>query len=138
MSHTALLKIDGIKGEATLPSHQGEIELDAVRHEVRSPKKMDARDPRTEVAEHEVVVTSSVGPGTPKLFEAVVTGKHFPKATVTFLSVSPSGKVSEYMVITMSDVIVSSIHPISHGKTYSESDPTPKQEVTFNYGKIEW
>lgn len=141
MSYTALLKIDGIKGDANIPSHEGEIEVDAVRHAVRSPaQKTDgAPDPGSgDRKDHELVIASSVGPGTPKLFEAVVTGKHLPKAVVTFLSMSPTGKVSEFMIITMTDVVVSSIHPISPGRTFSAIEPTPKQEVTFNYGKIEW
>jgi type VI secretion system secreted protein Hcp len=140
MSYTALLKIDGIKGDADIESHKGEIEVLAVSHGVQAPRKLTGPQQSASVADHkdqDLVVTSTMGIGSPKLFEAAVTGKHFPKAVVTFLSVSPSGKVSEFMIITMSDVVVSSIVPVAHD-TYANSEPAPMQDMTLNYGKIEW
>ena len=143
MSYTSLLKIDGIKGDSDIPSHAGEIQVLSFRHGVHAPVtglghgQLES-GPELARKDHEIVVSSSMGPESPKLFELAVTGRHLPKAVITFLSLSPNGTVSEYMVITMSDVIVSRIAPLEHGRTFRSDDPAPLQEMTLNYGKIEW
>jgi type VI secretion system secreted protein Hcp len=136
------MKIEGMKGDSNVPSHEGEIELLSVSHKVASPAKAKptgqvrtAND--TDHTNHELVVTSPLSTASPKLFEAAVTGRHLPKAVITFISTSPSGKVSEYLVITMSDVLVTNVSPSVFVRGQGGDVPTA-QDMTLNYGKIEW
>ena len=65
----------------------------------------------------------------PKLFLAVVTGKHIPKATITF-----TGRRGQPAIVyELSEVLVTSI---SEGESAAEDRPT--ENVTLNFAKIKF
>jgi len=67
----------------------------------------------------------------PKLFEAVVTGKHFLNATLTEEGQLPDGRTSPLLVLTLTDVIAD-----SYRLSGSETGGQPTETLTLNYRKI--
>jgi len=64
-----------------------------------------------------------------KLYEAAASGEHF-KTVV--LEVSRAGDAKPYLVITMRDVVITSVQRRSTG----DANPKPMEEITFDYGDI--
>jgi type VI secretion system secreted protein Hcp len=125
------LKIEGIKGESKDKLHPDEIELDSVAFTVNGggAGASGGGGGAGKVAVHDISFTHKVDKASPVLFQAAATGKHFQKATISFSKVK-KGKESDYLVIKLTNVDVSSVQ-----QGVSEKQ-TPTESVTLNFSKV--
>ncbi len=135
-SFDAFLQIEGIPGESTESKHADWIELTSIGHEVRQPTsstKGSAGGGSTGRSVHSpFTITKYLDKATPKLYEAVSSGKHFKKIKIEVNRAG--GDKVKYYEITMEEVIISSVTTSGH----SGGDELPVESVSFDYGKIEW
>ena len=75
----------------------------------------------------------TVDKASPKLYQALCSGQRIAKITVELALAT--GEKETYMTYKLTDCIVSSTRP--QGSTKG-TDDRPLEEVTFNYGKIQW
>jgi type VI secretion system secreted protein Hcp len=121
------IKIKDIPGESKDKSHSNEIDILSIlwSNAVQSSRAGAAGKASPSDL---LSVTKSIDKATPKLFEALATGKHIDEAT---LVVRKAGSTPvEYLKYTLQDVMVTSY-------TTSGSGDTPTESISFNYGKIE-
>jgi type VI secretion system secreted protein Hcp len=76
---------------------------------------------------HDIQITKLIDKSSPKLFQALVSGKHF--STVK-IELAKKGKV--YETIKLSSVVVASLQQSGHG-----GDKPPSESVTLNFAKME-
>jgi len=122
------LKIKDIPGESTDKSHSKEIDILSVLWSNAVPSSGGIAASTKLAPENLLSVTKSIDKSTPKLFEALATGKHIDEAT---LVVRKAGSTPvEYLKYTLQDIMVSSY-------STSGSSDRPTESISFNYGKIE-
>jgi type VI secretion system secreted protein Hcp len=135
--HDAYLQIDGVKGESQEDGHKDWIEVLSYSHSVTQPTsstRSSSGGGTTGSSEHgDIVVTKFIDISSPKLHEAVSTGKHFKKVVLELFRQSGDSKV-KYLTINMEEVIISQVHTNGH----AGSKELPTESVGLNYGKIEW
>lgn len=137
MAFDCFLKIDGIDGESTDDKHAKWIEVLSFSHGVSQPPSSvvssvgGAGSGRVNMQDFSIVKHLDIA--TPKLAQACCTGQHFPSIVMEICRAG--GDKLTYMVYKMSTVMVSSVRP---GGTAHGGDEVPLEEVTFNFGKIEW
>lgn len=124
------LKVDGIEGEAQDAKHKNEIQLSSVALEARSGA---VRSTGTAGVLHDIGFTSTINKASPKLCMACAAGTKIGKAVVTFRK--SGGKQLEFLVITLSDVLVS--YYAVHGQVSGENQ-IPTEQFTFNFAKIKY
>ena len=133
MATDYFLKIDGIDGESTDDSHKGEIDLLSwswgatqtgtfSRGGGGGAGKVDMQD-------FHFVMTANKA--SPLLMKACATGQHIKSATLTCRKAG--GEQVEYMIVKMSDLLVS-----SYQTSGASGDGTPTDSTTVNFGKIEF
>jgi len=124
------IKIKDIPGESADKSHSQEIDIlsllwsnavQSTRTGIGAGKSSPA---------DLLSVTKYIDKSTPKLFEALATGKHIDEATLVVRK--SGGTPVEYLKYTLQDVMVS-----SYSTTGSGSEDRPTESISFNYGRIE-
>jgi type VI secretion system secreted protein Hcp len=136
MAFDAFLKLDVIPGESTDDKHKDWIEILSFSWGVSQPASGSrssggaASAERTNHSDFHVV--KALDKASPKLFLSCCKGEHIKE--IKFALHRATGDKQQYMLYTLSDAIISSVHPggSSHG-----SETLPLEEVSFNYGKIE-
>ena len=135
-SFDAFLQIDGVPGEATESKHKDWIELTSIQHHVSQPTsstKGSAGGGATGRSVHEpFVITKFIDKATPKLYEAVSSGKHFKKMKIEVCRAG--GDKVKYYEVNLEEVLISSVSTSGHGA----GDELPSESVSLDYGKIEW
>jgi type VI secretion system secreted protein Hcp len=104
----AFLKIDGIPGESTDPKHPGEIEVDSFSWGETLPAAPGGPGGGGTVGRVQTdafSVTMGVSIASPKLFLAAAQGTRIKQAV---LSVRNDGSSDDFLIWTLSDVVVSS------------------------------
>ena len=138
MGFDAYLQIDGIKGESQEDKHKDWIEVLSYSHKIDQPMsatRSASGGATTGASQHgDIVITKFVDMASPKLHDAVSTGKHFKKAVLDLCRQSGGSKVT-YLTITMEQLAVSSVASDGDGKGEHE---LPVETVALNYGTIEW
>lgn len=134
----AYLSIDGVKGESQEDQHKDWIEVLSFNHKVTQPTsstRSSAGGGTTGASEHgDIIITKYVDMASPKLYDAVSTGKHFKKAAIDFCRQSGGSKV-KYLTINLEELVISSV--VADGNSKGTAD-LPSESVGLNYGKIEW
>jgi len=140
------LQIDGIPGESTDDKHKDWIELLSYDHKVVQPTsatRSSAGGGSTGRSQHhDYVITKYVDKASPKLFEAVASGKHFSKAKIEICRAG--GSQVKFMEITLEEVIISRVQQESFSAETANIpkekiiENFPTESVSLNYGKIEW
>jgi len=129
--------VSGIEGESTDDAHQHWIDVLSYSHGVSRPSGgslSSGASRSTERSEHEdFTITKALDKSSPKLALYCCDGSHI--AEVTLEVCRSSGEKQEFMVYTMTDVIVSAV---SVSGSVESGNARPVEEVSFNYGKIEW
>jgi len=137
MAFDAFLKIDGIDGESTDDKHQKWIEILSYSHGLSQPlsgSRSTSGGATAERCDHsDFSVVKALDKASPKLALFCCNGKHIP--TVKLELCRAGEKKEKYMEYVMSDVIVSGVRK---GGSAQGGESLPLEEVTFNYGKIEW
>jgi type VI secretion system secreted protein Hcp len=78
-------------------------------------------------------IVKALDKASPKLALYCCNGKHIKEVTLTLNRAT--GDKQKYMEYKITDVIVSSVRP---GGSAHGAESLPLEEVSFNYGKIEW
>jgi len=100
------LKIDGIQGESKDAKHANEIDVDAFSWgETNVVSHAGGGGGAGKVAMQDFHVTKRLDRASPALFLACASGKHYAKAVLTARKAGQGQQ--EYLVITLSEVVVS-------------------------------
>jgi type VI secretion system secreted protein Hcp len=122
------IKIKDIPGESADKSHSKEIDILSILWSNAVPSSSGGAASTKLAPENLLSVTKYIDKSTPKLFEALATGKHIDDAT---LVVRKAGSTPvEYLKYTLQDIMVTSY-------STSGSGDRPTESISFNYGKIE-
>lgn len=126
----AFLAIDGIEGESTDASHPKTIEIESWSFgETQSSTTSGGGGGAGKVSMQDFhFVTKTVDKSSPKLFLAGATGEHIKDAT---LYVRKAGSSSDYLVIKLTDILVSSY------QTGGGGSDIPTESVSLNFAKIQ-
>jgi len=126
------LKMDGVEGESRDNKHKNEIELLSFSFGATQPGSAGHGGGAgvAKVQVNDLQISKYFDKASPKLFEACATGKHTPKVVITCRKAG--GSQQEYLTITLSEVIVSSIQDSGSG-----GETLPSESVTLNFTKIE-
>jgi type VI secretion system secreted protein Hcp len=137
MAFDVFLKIDAIPGESTDDLHKEWIELLSFSHGVSQPASGSASTSGGRSAERcdhqDFSVVKTLDKASPKLALFCCNGTHIKKINVELCRAA--GDKQKYMEYNLSDVIVSGVRP---GGSSKSTETLPLEEVSFNYGKIEW
>jgi type VI secretion system secreted protein Hcp len=137
MAFDAFLKLDGVPGESTDSKHKDWIEILSYSHGVSqmgsgSQSSGGARSAeRCNVQDFSIVKT--LDKASPKLNLFCCNGTHIKEVVITLNRAT--GDKQKYMEYKLSDVIISSVRP---GGSSKGGEALPLEEVSFNFGKIEW
>ncbi|MEX2599323.1 MAG: type VI secretion system tube protein TssD [Dehalococcoidia bacterium] len=126
------LKIDGIDGESRDSGHEGEIDVFSWSWGASHSGATHTGGGGAGKANfQDITVTKHVDKATPKLMEAIATGKHIPEVVLTVRDTDGDGRADAYLVITMKNVLVSSV------STGGEGDrEVPSETLSLNYEEI--
>jgi type VI secretion system secreted protein Hcp len=127
---TMFLKLTNISGESTDDRHKGEIDILSWSWGATQSATTGTGGGAGagKVSMQDFHFTHRVDKASPMLFLACAKGKHIPEATFTVRKAG--GNQSDYLVITLKDVLVSSVSPSGSGQ-----DPT--EQVTLNFAQVE-
>jgi type VI secretion system secreted protein Hcp len=135
---TTILKLDGVKVDATDPNHDDWINLLAFGDgSVRGPLNPEAlggykaSPPRfSDIALHKLVDATS-----PILLSRCATGKHIAKAELRFMRASPAGAPAQepYLTVTLNDVFVTSYS--MSGGSGEGGGSLPMESISLNFSK---
>lgn len=103
------LKLDGIPGESADSKHKDEIDILSYTQSFRQAiNRATGAGGTGKVTCGDITVLKNIDKSSPKLIQYVTTGKHIPKATLTFRTVGGKSQV-EYYVVVLEDVLVVAI-----------------------------
>lgn len=133
MAFDAFLKIDGIEGESPDSKHSKEIQLLSFSFGADQPGSSNTGGGAGtgKVNMHDLSVLKNVDKASPKLLVACATGQHIKSAVLT--SRKAGGDQQDYMVVTLSDIIVSSVQASGQA---NGTDGLPTEQVSLNFSKI--
>lgn len=137
MAFDCFLKIDGVPGECTDDKHKDWIEILSYSHgvsQVGSGSVSSGGGRTAERVDHaDFSIVKTLDKASPKLALACCDGTHIKEIKMQLCRAG--GDKQKYMEYALSDVIVSSVRP---GGSAQAGEALPLEEVSFNYGKIEW
>ena len=137
MAFDAFLQIEGVPGESTDENHADWIEILSYNHGVSQPGSGSVSSGGARSAERsehqDFSIVKALDKATPKLNLFCCNGTHVPEVKIELCRAV--GDKQKYMEYKMSDVLVSSARP---GGSSQGGENLPLEEITFNYGKMEW
>jgi type VI secretion system secreted protein Hcp len=133
MAFDAFLKIDGIEGESPDSAHGKEIQLLSFSFGADQPASSSTGGGAGagKVNMHDLSVLKHVDKASPKLLVACSTGQAIKSAVLT--ARKAGGTQQDYMIVTLSDVIVSSVQASGQA---NGADGLPSEQVSLNFSKI--
>lgn len=136
MGFDAFLKIDGIPGESQDAKHPDWIEVLSFSHGLSQPTSATASSSGgggvARCHHLDFSIVKELDNSSPILALKCSAGTHINEVILALCRAG--GAKEEYMRYTMSRVIISSVT----SRAASGEDGVPTEEITFNYGKIEW
>jgi type VI secretion system secreted protein Hcp len=137
MAFDSFIKIDGIPGESTDDKHKDWVEVLSFSHGLSQPSagsRSTAGAASAERCNHQnFSIVKVLDKASPKLALHCCNGKHI--ASISLELCRATGDKQKYMEVKLSHVIVADYRP---GGSAGGSEALPMEEVSFNYGKIEW
>ena len=133
------LQVEGIGGESIDENHKGWIEVlsysqgitQQIASAVIGPGRVGERCDHQDFS-----VVKTLDKASPKLALFCCTGQHIPEIKLELCR--PEGEKTIFMEYKMKDAIVSSYDYGKPSGDVKTSEILPVEEVSFNYGKIEW
>jgi type VI secretion system secreted protein Hcp len=127
-----LLEIEGIKGESSDSKHADAIEIESFSWGATNSGSMA----RTIT----LALGKRIDKSSPQLFLRCAQGTHIPQAIITCRKTNGSGGKTDYYVVTLSDVMVSSYQSAGGGGGGGGAvgNTLPLDQISFNYQKIEF
>ena len=134
MAVDMFLKLDDIKGESTDDKHKGEIQLESwsVGGTNGGSFGSGGGSGSGKVALQDFNIVKKTDKASAKLLAACCTGEHLKKATLVCRKAG--GDQQEFLTIILSPVLVSSFNTSGA----NGSDVIPMEQVSLNFGKIEY
>ena len=128
------LKIDGIKGESQDDKHKDEIQIESWSFGLTQTGSFGqgGGGGAGKASFQDVHFTCGTNASSPKLFIASATGQHIKSAILTCRKAG--GKQEEFLIVTLSDILVSSYQTGGHGA----SGELPMDQFALNFAKIEY
>jgi type VI secretion system secreted protein Hcp len=128
------LKIDGVQGESKDARHKGEIDVESYSWGMEQSGSMayGGGGGAGKVAVRDFNFVMKMNKASPRLFLAAGTGQHFKEATLTCRKAG--GEQVEFMIIRMTDLLVSSFQTGGAGNT----DVVPTEQISMNFAKVEF
>jgi type VI secretion system secreted protein Hcp len=124
----AFLKLDGIDGESTDDKHKNEIEIESWSFgATQTPASGATGRSAGKSCVSDISMVKFVDKASPALFRAAVVGAHIPTAVITVRKAGD--KQQEYLIYTMSDVLVSSV-------SQSGGGDVPTESLSLNFASI--
>jgi len=137
MAFDSFLKISTIPGESTDAKHKEWIEILSFDTGLSQPPSGSASTGGARTAErvnhHDFSVIKTLDKASAKLSLATSVGEHIPEVTLELCRAT--GNKARYMQYKMTNVLVTSVSQLGSTKG---AEVLPREEVRFNYGKIEW
>jgi type VI secretion system secreted protein Hcp len=125
------LKIDGIEGESTDSKHKYEIDVTSWSFGLtQSVSHVGGGGGAGQAEFRDLQIVKLMDKSSPKLFLASASGEHLQKAVLTMRK-SGDNPV-DFVKVTLTDVIVSSFN------SDLATNGQPIEEITLNYGKLEF
>lgn len=136
----AFIKIEGIKGESTVPGHKDEIEAIGFTSGVDRPLPYPGQE-QGKPQFYEVRVSKKIDSASPLLFVDCATGKKYPKVILTLARPEPGkggakGEVFDYYTVTLSNVTITRVATGPSPETGAGG--VRNEEVSLSFQKIEW
>lgn len=127
------LKLDGIEGESTDDKHKNEIDVESWSWgETNSGSHAGGGGGGAgKVSMQDFHFVMKVNKASPKLMLNCATGEHIKKAVLTCRKAG--GEQQEYLMVTMSDLLVS-----SYQTGGSSGSVIPVDQISLNFSKIEF
>ncbi|HKZ03363.1 MAG TPA: type VI secretion system tube protein Hcp [Pyrinomonadaceae bacterium] len=127
------LKLKGIEGESTDSKHKNEISVESWSWgETQSgTHSFGGGGGAGKVQMQDFHFVMRHNKASPKLFLACATGEHIPEALLTCRKAG--GEQEEFLIVTMSDVLVS-----SYQTGGSAGDVIPTDQISINFSKIQF
>ena len=126
-----LLELDGIPGESIDAQRPGAIEIQSFSFGAsNSGTIVGGGGGAGKVSFSDITFSKNLDKSSPILYLHCAQGKHIPKATL-YVRKSGSDKPVEYYVITLSDVLVTSVQTSGGGGL-------PMESLSLNFAKIEF
>jgi len=134
MPYDAFLKLEGVEGESTRSGFEGQIEIESVDFGAENPTSMGPGSGRGsgKVSLRPISVTKLADSASTQLFTACCTGKHFPKAKLTFHRAGGDEAV-DYLTWELEKVYISE-YQVSGSSGMEER---PREHINLTFGKIE-
>jgi type VI secretion system secreted protein Hcp len=136
----AFMHVDGgalgtIEGEATEQGHEKWITLSGYDGDATAPIASGGTGGggTGKVQFKPIVVTKPIDTSTPKLFEALVTGRHLPAVQIDFVRAHGAGGDEVFYSVKLEQVIVTDIHQTDAGKAGGH----PLEQVALDFQSIE-
>ena len=135
MADVIALNIPGILGDLKVAGFENQIEVMSLSNNILNPVKVGSTGAGGAVGKpvfSVMIIHKLFDTASPALFLALVTGKHFPNAVLTFIQNS-TGSLLVVFEITLSDIVVSKF----------ETDATEKnvlagqEQIDLNFTKIQ-
>jgi len=128
------LKLDDVDGESEDSVHKGEIDVESFSFGVSNQGSHSGGGGggAGKAVFQDFHFVQKVHKGSPILLLNCAVGKHIPKAVLTCRKAG--GEQIEFLVVTMSDLLVSSFQTGGSGG----SDIVPMEQISLNYAKIEF
>jgi len=135
MAVDAFLKIDGIDGESFDKAHPGSIEVSSYSFGVSNPTTISSATGGAGAGKAQFSgfhFTANSSKASPKLMQACATGQHIKSALLFCRKAGGEQQSSEFLKITLTDVLLSSIQLSGSG------GDVPTDQFSLNYAKIEF
>jgi type VI secretion system secreted protein Hcp len=124
----AFLKIDGVEGESTDDQHKGEIVIEAWSFGATQTLAAGGGARATgKSCLSEFRLVKLVDKASPALLSATMTGVHLPTATISVRKAGDSKQ--DYLIIKMSDVLVTSVQ-------HSGGGYVPMESLSLNFAQV--
>ena len=129
------IKIGDIKGESQDDAHKGWIDLLSYSWGVsgptrNSPKPQQPVGPLQAACAQEFTIMKSLDKASPLLFANAAAGTTIPSATVALAR--PDSNGSDYLVMTFSDVVITSVQNAG-----AAGGDRPSESISFNFGSVQ-
>jgi type VI secretion system secreted protein Hcp len=133
MSGDLFLKLDGIEGESEDSKHKNEMQVETLSWGVSNATSFShgGGGGVGKAQLQDIHLTKKVDKGSPKLFLACASGEHIKSAILTFRKAGKEQQ--EYLKITLTDVLVSSISFQDH----AAGGDLAHESISLAYAKIE-
>jgi type VI secretion system secreted protein Hcp len=131
MAFDAFLNIDGIKGESQDDKHKDWIEVSSFSWGLSQPDGAPT-GAGAKAKVQDISFTKSIDAASPQLMLSCASGQHIKKAVLTCRT---AGTQEDFLKITFQNILISGF--VQGGHAASDQEPTPTEQVSFNFKQIQ-